>query len=333
MMAGSRALRKVQFGVESVAGTPVAATTMWRGTGVIKDQRAKIFPREDVGYLGGTDRSYIEAYWGELSLDSVEATFEQLPYPFEAGVAEETPTQDGTGSGYIYNYVAPTTSQNSHATYTFEGGDDQQAEEFDYAFCKSINLSGSGRRALFMSSNWFGREVTNTTFTGAISVPTVEEILVNNAKIYIDATGGTIGTTEKSNTIFSVDLAYTTGLMEYWAADGSKDFSFTKFVEDEIVLRLVYEHNATAVAEKAFYRDNSTRLFRVLFEGADLGTPGTTYSKKSFIIDLAGKYEDWSVLDENNGNDVVEATIRCRYSPADALKAEFTIVNELSALP
>lgn len=332
-MAGSRALRKIQFGKEVTAGTPVSASTLWRGTGVIKDQHPKVFPREDVGILGGTTRSYTEAFWSELSLENVEATFEQLPYVFEGGVAEETPTQDGTGSGYIYNYTSSTTAQNTTATYTFEGGDDQQAEEFDYGFCKNINLSGSGRGALFMTSTWMGRETTNSSFTGAIAIPTVEDILVNNAKVYIDATGGTVGTTEKTNTIFSVDMSYNTGLMEYWAADGSKDFSFIKFVEDELVFRLVYEHNATAVAEKAFYRDGTVRLFRVLFEGSDLATPGTTYSKKSFIMDFAGIYEDWSALDENNGNDVVEATIRARYSPADSLKADFTIVNELSTLP
>jgi hypothetical protein len=50
-------------------------------------------------------------------------------------------------------------------------------------------------------------------------------------------------------------------------------------------------------------------------------------------IDLAGVYEDWSVLQDQDGNDVVTATLRCRYSTADALKAEIIIVNELRELP
>lgn len=332
-MAGSRALRKLQIGVETTAGTPVAATTLWRGMGTIKDNREVVFPEEDVGILGGTDRSYIARYWSELSMPAVEATFEQLPYLFEAGVAAETPTQDGTGSGYIYNYLAPTTAQNTINTYTIEGGDDQQAEEFDYAFVRTITLSGEAQGALMMSAEWFGRETTNTSFTGAIAIPDVEEILVNNGTLYIDAGGGTIGSTEVSSTLFGINLQWTTGLEAYWAVDGSQDFSLVKFTTDEITLELTYEHNASAVTEKAAYRAGTTRLVRLQFTGSALTTAGTTYSVKTMIIDLAGVYEDWSELGENNGNDIVTATLRCRYSSTDALKADVTIVNELTALP
>jgi hypothetical protein len=333
-MAGSRALRRLQVGLETTAGTGVAATTIWRGMGVIKDERDVRFPEEDVGILGGTDRSYIGAYWSELAMPAVEATFEQIPYIFEAGVKLiQTGTLDGDSEESIYNYVAPTTAQNTHATYTIEGGDDQQAEEFDYGFVKTINLSGDGQGALMMSADWMGHVTTNATFTADLTIPAVEEIIVNNGVLFLDNSGGGIGTTTASNTLFGINLSYTTGLEEYWAVDGSLDFSLTKFTADEIVLQMTYEHNATAVTEKAKYRDGSTRLVRLLFEGSAFETAGTSYSNKSFIIDLAGIYEDWSVLEDQDGNDVVTATLRCRYSSADALKAEFKVVNALVSLP
>jgi len=331
-MAGSRALRRLQFGVEATSGTPVASTFIWRGMGVIKDNRDITFPEEDVGILGGTDRSYVARKFSELAMPSVEATFEQLPYIFEAGIAAEVATQDGTGSGYIYEYLAPTTAQNTVNTYTIEGGDDEQAEEFDYAFVKHFNLSGDGQGALFLSADWTGREASDTTFTGALSVTTVEEILVNSASLFIDDSGGTVGSTAVSNTLFGIDLDWTTGLQEYWAVDGSLDFSLIKFTSDDIVLTMTYEHNTSAVAEKAKYRAGDTRLVRLLFEGADLATSGV-YSKKTLQIDLAGVYEDWSALEDQDGNDVITATLRCRYSSTDALKAEATVVNELSVLP
>ena len=332
-MAGSRALRKLQFGKETTAGTAVAATTIWRGMGVIKDQREIIFPQEDVGILGGTTRAYEARYWAELSMDSVEGTFEQLPYIFEAGVAAEAATQDGAGSDYIYAYVAPTTAQNTINTYTWEGGDDQQAEEYDYAFVQSFNLSGEAQGALMMSAEWYGRVVSNATFTGALTIPAVEEILVNSGKLYIDEASGTIGDTEVSSTLFGIDLSWNTGLSAFWAVDGSKDFNLTKFTSDEIILNVTYEHNASAVTEKAKYRDQSVRLVRLLFEGSDFGTAGTVYSKHTMIIDLAGVYEDWSALEDTDGNDTVTATLRCRYDGTATLKAEVIIVNELSALP
>jgi len=331
-MAGSKALRKIQWGDEATAGTPVAASAIWRGMGVIKDEREVVFPEEDVGILPGTTRSYLASQWTQLDLSSVEATFEQLPYIFEAGIATETPTQDGTGSGYVYNYVASTTSQNTIRTYTIEGGDDQQAEEFDYAYVSDFTLSGDGQGALMVEATWMGRETTNTTFTAAIGLPTVEEIRVNDASLYIDNSGGTVGSTAVSSTLKGLTLTVDTGHQHYWAVDGTLDFSATKDVGAEIVLEMQYEHNASAVTEKAKYRDQSIRLVRLDFEGSSLATSGT-YSKKTLRIDLAGVYEDWSVLEDEDGNDYVTATLRCRYSSADTLFADFTVVNELSALP
>lgn len=332
-MAGVRALRKLQLGVETTAGTAVAATTIWRGLGVIKDNQEVVFPEEDVGYIGGVDRSYIARYWGELSMPDVEATFEQLPYILNAGINTAAASVDTDGSGYVYVYAAPTTAQNTIDTYTFEGGDDNQAEEFDYCFVKSFTLSGEGQGALMMSAEWVGRQVTDTSFTTSLSLPPVEEILVNSAVLYIDESGGTIGATTVSDTLLGVNLSWTTGNQEYWAVDGSLDFSLVKQTADEIILSMTYEHNADAVTEKGKYRDNSVRLVRLKFEGTALETAGSSYTYKTMIIDVAGIYEDWGVLDERDGNDVVEATLRCRYSVDDALKAEITVVNELTALP
>ncbi|MHC4753488.1 MAG: hypothetical protein ACYTFW_26960, partial [Planctomycetota bacterium] len=232
----------------------------------------------------------------------------------------QTGTVDTGGSGYVYSYAASTTAQNTTTTYTIEGGDDQQAEEFDYGFVKHFNLSGTGQGALMMSSDWTGQATTNTSFTASLPIPTVEEILVNNATLYIDNSGGTIG-----------NMDWTTGLQEYWAVDGSLDFSLTKFTSDEIVLTLTYEHNGTAVTEKAKYRAGDTRLVRLLFEGAALTTVGT-FDYKTLRVDLAGVYEDWSALEDQDGNDVVTATLRVRYSSADTLKAEVVVVNELANL-
>ena len=338
-MAGVKALRRIQIGSEGeTAGGAQAATFIWRGLGVIKDQEEVIFPEENVGFLGGTTRSYIARYWAEMSMPEVEATFEQLPYLFEAGVQSQTPAviAGTTPSGYAYSYAAPTTQQNTTRTYTIEGGDDQQAEEFSYGFVKQITLSGEGQGALFMSAEWVGQHVTNCSFTTPLTPPSVEEILVNNAVLYIDST--TIGQTTVSNTLFGLNLNWTTGLKEYWACDGSKDFTITKQTGDEIVLGMTFEHNAAAVTQKATWRNNEERLVRLKFTGTDLTTEGETYDAKTLQIDLAGVWEDWSVLDERDGNDVVEATLRVRYgqsvgsSIATCLKAEVVIVNENSTL-
>ena len=186
-MAGVKALRKIQLGKETTAGTAVAATALWRGEGVGTDTSVTEFPPEDVGILGGTDRAYIPMVGGEVTWEG-PATYEQLPYVLEAGVEQETGTQDGAGTDYIYVYNFPTTAQNTLRTYTIEAGDDQQAEEIDYCFVREFSLAGNAGEVISLNATWQGRQWSTTSYTGAISVPTVEEILFQKAKLYIDST-------------------------------------------------------------------------------------------------------------------------------------------------
>jgi hypothetical protein len=332
-MAGIKALQKVQLGRETTAGTAVAASTRWRGQGALEDQRETVFAEEDVGLLIGTDRTYVPRLGGAISMTG-DASFEQLPHIFEAGIATATPAADGAGSGYVYTYPIPTTQGGTIKSYTIEGGDNEGAEEMEFCFVDNFTISGAAGEAFQVSAEWMGRQVTPTTFTAAAtaSIPTVEEMLVSKTKLYIDAATGTAGTTQVSNTLLNVNLSVDTGQQPVYTADGELYFSFVKQVAPEIVLTLTYEHNSSAVAEKVAYRAETARQIRLLCEGSDLTTAGD-YSAKTMIIDLVGKYESFGSLEDADGNDTVSCTFRGRYNSDADTAGQFIIVNELSAIP
>ena len=332
-MAGIKALRKIQIGKETTAGTAVAATALWRGKGTIEDASEFKFPEENIGYLSGVDRQYNPKLLAKLSMDEVEATFEQLPYILAAGVKNVVSgSADGSSSGKIYTYTLPTTAANTVTTYTLEGGDDQQEEEMEYGFVESFKLSGKPGEGLMVSADWKGRQVTASSFTGSIAVPTVEEILFSKAKLYIDAVSSTYGNTQKTNTFMAMDLNVTTGLQEVFTGDGNLYFSFIKSVMPEIVLDVTFEHDGTATTEKTYWRAGTPRLIRALFQGAALTTAGAAYSVKTFIVDLPGKWEKFEKLDEINGNDVVKGKFRSRYNSTVSNAGKFVVVNELASL-
>jgi len=328
-----KALRRLQLGRETTAGTPVAATTIWRGTGVIEDQRETVFVAEDIGYLSGVDRSYQPKLLGALALESVPATFEQLPHLLEMGVkAVGTGAADGAGSDKIYAYPLPTTAANTLKTYTIEGGDDQEAEEMEYCFAPDLTLEGKAGEAVMMSATIQGRQVIVSAFT-ALALTTVEEILFSKGKLYIDLVSGTLGTTQKSNTLLDMSLKLATGWIPVWTADGQLYFTFVKSTPPEVVLSLTFEHDGTAAAEKVNWRAQTPRLIQLKFEGAAVQTAGTTYSKKTLIVNLAGKWEKFDALGEQDGNDIIKATFRARYNATAAKYAELIVVNELATLP
>lgn len=332
-MAGRKLLRKIQLGRESSAGTAVAATTVWGGMGTIEDQREVKFVEEDIGYLSGVDRTYTPKYLAAISFDEVEATFEQLPHVLEAGVKTVTPSQDGTGSGYIYSYDFPTTADNTIKTYTIEGGDDQQAEEMEYSFVESFSISGAAEEGVMVGADWLGRQVTDVSFTGSQSRPTVKEILFGKAKLYIDAEGGTIGSTQITSSFLEFVLNVKTGWEPRFTGDGNLYFTRHANVGPELTLDITFEHDSNAVTEKGNWRNETARQIRINIDGPALGTAGTTYTYKTFRIDVAGKWENFEKIGDMDGNDILKGTFKPRYNSTASLFALILIVNELSALP
>lgn len=332
-MSGIKALRRLQLGQENTAGTEVAATALWRGMGVPTDDREVVFVEEDIGYLSGVDRTYISMLSGSISFEETPATFEQLPYILEGGIkAVGSGTADTGGSGYIYIYTFPTTAANTAQSFTIEGGDNQQEEQLLYSVVQSFTLAGASGEALNMSADWIGRQVQTGTFTTQPSVPTVEEILFGKGKIYIDAASGTIGSTQVSNTLLGATLNVDTGIMRKWTADGSLDFSFVQYTMPDVTLEVTFEHNSSATSEKSNWRNETARLIRLDFEGSDLNTAGSSHSVKLLRIDLAGKWESFDAIDDQDGNDIVTGTFRSRYNATAAIFGSITLVNELSSL-
>ncbi|KKN73400.1 hypothetical protein LCGC14_0401030 [marine sediment metagenome] len=334
-MAGVRALRKIQLGQESVAGTAVAATAIWRGIGTIDDAREQVFPEEHVGYVAPLDRSYVPKLEGALPMDPTPATFEQLPYILTAGVKDVTTgAADGAGTDKIYAYTFATTAKQTPQTFTLEGGDDLGAEELNFCFVTDFQLAGVSFEAWMMSANWMGREVTPSTFTGALALVVVEEILFSKTKLYIDAIGGSLGGTQITGTLLAATLNVDTGQRPIPVGDGNLFYSaFDQKLSPEITLEITLEHDANAIAELVNFRAETPQLLRLECEGSAAATPGTTYSNLTLLIDLAGKWESFEKIGEQDGNDIRVGTFRAGYDLTAASFAEITVVNELTTLP
>lgn len=339
-MAGIGAGRRLQYGKETTKGTKVVAARIWAGeVGAIEDASETVFVKENIGYITPRLRTYIPNYLAKLALPPTPATFEQLPVILTAAIkALVAGVQDGVGTDYIYAYPAhyDADSINDFTTWSLEAGDNQQEEEMEYACVADFTLEGKAKESWMMSANFFGRQILADSFTGSLAVPTVlEEMLFGKTKLYIDNSGGTLGSTQKTNTLLAAKINWTTGLVPVFTGDGNLYFSFAKFgPPPDITVEVTFEHDTTSVAEKVKWRAGATRLLRLKCEGTGIGTPGTTYSVKTCLMDFAGRWEKFDVLDEDeNGDSIVKGTLRVGRSDTDSLTATITVVNEVSAIP
>jgi hypothetical protein len=318
-LTGVKKLRRIQLGRETTAGTEVNATATWRGTGTIEDVTVVSFPAEDVGRYPGTTRSYVAGEMGRLTMDETPATFEQILHVFDAGINASTADRDGDSGGYRYTYVFPTTVSDTLMTYTIEAGDNIEEEQMLYSFVEHFTLSGAPGEAVMLSADWIGQQVSTGTFTStcADTLLEVEEVLFTKGKLYIDHdtfTGG-VATTQAQATWLEFTMDVKTGWQPVTTADGALYFTYIKNIGPEIMLDLVLEHNATSLAEvKDTWKTQEGKLIRMTFEGSTFTTTGTSFTKHTLRVDLAGKFEKVEKIGERAGNDVLEATFKGAYS-------------------
>jgi hypothetical protein len=332
--SGVKTLRKIQLGREATPGTAIPATTIWRGPAVMpNDERVQVRPEENVGFSAITTRQYTPSLLASLAFPAVEATFQQIQHVMEAGVKTVTPVADGVGTGFVNAYPLPSGDVNATKTYTIEGGDNKVVEEIEYGFVVDFELSGKKNEGWMLQSNWRGRQAIVSAFTGALSVPTVSEMLFNKSKLYIDNVGGAIGTTQIVNGWIEAKLKVTTGLKAQFTGEGNLYFSFMDFIGAKAALEITLLHNAATAAERVLWRANTPRQIRLLIEGNNLTTPGT-YSKETFRADMAGVYSAFSgPNDEDEGSNVSKITFECGYDGTAAKFVDFLLVNQLAAVP
>ncbi|MBK9711563.1 MAG: hypothetical protein IPO81_09605 [Kouleothrix sp.] len=337
-MPGVKSLRRIQLGKESTPGSAVAATTRWRGTGVLKDERKIDEVDEDVGILGGTDRTNIPDLGASIDIASTPLTFEQFQYILAMAMGGPTTgSADGAGSDKIYTTTIPTTALPTLQPYTVEGGDNAEVEFIEYAICSKFDLTGAPGKAVQLGATLNGRQVQRLAggFSAA-TLPTVEDALFGKSKVYLDAIGGTSGTTQVQNAVLGYKLNFSFPTVFKKTADGQLYFSFPQYVDQEIGGEITFEHDTIvlgASGAKLDWRAQTPKLLQIKIEGANVTTPGTAYSKKTIIINLPIKWKVANPLSDMNRNDTVKMTFRARYNTTAGTAGNIIVVNELSALP
>lgn len=319
---------KAQLGREVTAGTAVAASTVWRGPfSMIEDTRERTIVEEQIGAFVQAERSYDSLLSARWSQPSAPLTYEQVCHILEAGVKTVTPSGTGAVKTRVYNYPFSGTSVNTIKTYTIETGSatvSADVYEMEMAFVEDFEFSGAFGEAWTMQSNWIGRQMTGTTFTSSLTAPAVNDCLFNHTLLYIDASGATIGTTQKSGVLTAANIKVKTGLMQVPVGDGQLYAVDYKWTQPEITFSLTMElEDASIVAtERGIYRSNGTRLIRL---------KASPSAALQFQVDMAAKYDSISDYENSDGNTTVTFEGHGVASSADSLALTFTILNGVAA--
>lgn len=327
---GSWPMNVCQFGKEVTAGTAVACTTIWRGPfGGFDDDRQSETIEEDTGTYADTGRT-VDTQLG-IKIPAPQGTlhYEQLLYLLEGSIAKGvTPT--GTPPTYIRPYnVAVGDTAPSIQTYTLRVGNKIVSGDMAllaHTLLEEWEISGNRGELWKTSSTWMAPRKESGSFTAALAIPSWEPINFSNAKLYIDATGGSFGTTQKLGVMMGFSLKYTTGLEWVPAGDGTLYPTAFKIGKPKITftLTLEVEDGGVVATERAIYDSKAFRLIRIQ-------NPGL--SPRDMVLDLCAQYTKvgpYSKLNQNNTTVTFEGNVL--YSSVDGKAMTAAVTTSLATI-
>jgi hypothetical protein len=346
MTQGIKELRSIRLKRETTPGVKVAPRFLWRGSGDMpEDAREVMEIEEQIGIIGGSNRTVIPRLAGQISFADTEATFEQLSdLLLAAGLGTTVAggayqgTMVGAGSSCFQELVFPSLQTFPVVSYTIEAGNNVEAEVLPYAIVTQFTLSGAGGEPLRYSADWSARYVDRTNDSGTFSVvgtiPDVETILASRGSIWLSDTPTNWGTgLVPAGNILSFEMSVESQWEWKYSVDSGTTYPYRAVLTSQgISGQFTFEHQidgtfgmAGTAGVKQRWRDQVAQLMQVEFVGGTIADGSAGTASKKLLVRLPIKYLEIGGLDDQNGNDIVQASWVSRYNPTTPAAGRGTI--------
>lgn len=295
---GEAALSKVQYGVEAVNGTAVAADNMFL-LGGPAPAIAPDYKNELIEEATGVRARGVRVRNGDVkyisdTLRFQHAYFQALPVLFSCGLmGNVTPAEQNVGEGdYLWDFDPSMTASNDIDSLTIENGDNVDAFEREYVMFEGYRIQfdipqGAENAPVLIEGQYFARQNTKTSFTGAIAIPTVNNINAKLIQMYVDTAWANLGNTVKT-ILRKGDIQIMTGVHAKMLGSANKYFD----THGEGVIGLVasFTFEGTSVADDLsdLAAAGTKSFLRLAVEGPQIAAG----DNHSLIIDAAGFWRD-----------------------------------------
>ena len=242
-----------------------------------------------------------------------------------------------TGSGpYTWVITPVLTGQAAIKTVTGEFVvDDASSKHYEkesaYLFTTEFEITLEPNEPAKLKYTMEGRAESTSTVTAALAPITGRTVVPSNLfALWIDDTGGTIGTTAKTQTLRSTKIKVVTGVKPDFTLDGRTTLDHTgqqsQMLTGEVELTL--EHNANGATEVAAWRAGTVRLIRIK---ADNGV--ATTGNRQIVLDMGVAWTDDPEFDQEDGIELVVMKGALEYDSGMGGAFIASVINALAAQP
>lgn len=278
----SEVTQVVQLGVETTAGTLVAATQKLQTL----DFAIKSESTADEFRPSGFKYNTIVQETKEWASAAVKGAFSygEMLYLF-AGALNSPPANptttfvaDGakTQGAFVWNFLPSTTVPDTPYTYTIEQGSSFRAHRFGFGMITELGLSLTREKVDVNATVMAQRLNDGFTLTPSLPSPELIPATANQWSIYLDALVANLGVTQLLRA-FAVDWKLSNRFGPVWPIDASQA-SYAAYVEivPKLELTLTLEADTQGMGLLPIFRAGTTQFVRLRATGPAGGTKTVT---------------------------------------------------------
>lgn len=318
------AQRRVHSGKETTFGTAVPATAILMGVESITPKFDSSL-RSQRKYLDGTlnpANTLVQTGEGGGFSMTQAFSFEDCMCVLCSALVSTTPA---AGPPKVWTFPFPYASAPTLQSRTFEFYDGTGTSyRADSSIVKSFTLGSQvgGANLVTLASEWESIKLSKQTVTSLSTLRTPTLLPTGYGALYIDALGGTMGSTVKADTLIDWSLSFS-GLahMKRFQSGGLGPTTYAADGVPTIELDTRLEFNSTGVGAIDNYLATTGKLIQIK----------STVSS-NYILTVEGAFHpvEATVLDDRDGNTVCSVKWRAFYDATYA-KVGQVVVTNLSA--
>lgn len=352
MAVSSRPLQFAQISnVEGTPGTAEAATSVLLFENLTQVLHGETFhrPQQDRANLAThVERAFKVSDFAEFECEG--DLYDQLMCfaacnAIRGNITPTQPDNVNEPNHYLWTIeptsTAPNTPDQTNGidTFTLEYGGNVQDYETEYIFTTQLQISaetGVEGNARF-TWNFAGRQVTETTRTGALAAPTTHQFFAGNkAKWYFETDAyASIGSTQKTGVLKAFTWTLETMFTARFAADGN--YYFTAINEDrkhvEMELTLWRDDTIFEALLDAYQAEPQTITYHRLALEAAVEMDSAQSNPPYVYLDGAFDVAEIPELDDEDGTSLATVRFVSTYDTTAAKQFGVSIGTQLSAFP
>lgn len=315
--------QNVQIGVESQAGTAVAANKKLLSVSMVPQPKTEVKPFRAMGNKYASFASLMKE-WSEINI-SGEMTYNEIVYLLASLLHYTAPAQQGATAAYKWTFGSNISSEDVGKTFTIEQGDANSAWRVAGVRVSGLTFDFS-RNGISVSGNAIGEQFeTGVTMTaGATSFASVPMLATQMVFKMADSQAGLAGAAAMTRG-FSMQWALTDKFGLAWPV-GQDPVAVEGEPRNSAKLRIATD--TTGMGLITTLRNAATKWFRIELTG---NTIETTYKHK-FTLDFPAQVDALSDLSDTDNVYVAEFGLLPIYDATWTKAMNIEIITNLASL-